>query len=75
MELLLLIMIFTNEMKNHYKIKGLLEIFFFFFFSNQNQGVGAGEGKSFEVSEIFSLRSEVSGDVTHNTDQAFTYQG
>lgn len=32
MELLLLIMIFTNEMKNPYKIKGLLEILFFFFF-------------------------------------------
>lgn len=65
-------MIFTNERENPYKIKGLAKSFFFPLITKAR---GVGEGKSFEVSEIFSLRSEVSDDVTYNTDQAFTYQG
>lgn len=52
MELLLLIMIFTNEMKNHYKIKGLLEIFFFFSFLTKTRGWVRGKGKALK-----SLRS------------------
>lgn len=53
MELLLLIMIFTNEMKNPYKIKGLLEFFFFLFsFLTKTRGWVRGKGKALK-----SLRS------------------
>lgn len=60
------IMIFTNKRKTLKNLRTFT--FFFFFLNNQIQGVEVGEGKGFEVSEIFSLRSEVSGDVTYNTD-------